>query len=177
MARDFAKLLTRVWKDEDWLSLSAIEQTVYISLLTTDDLSWCGVAPLLPQRLAGFASDLSVAKARKALDVLTEKRFVVADEDAGEVAVRSFVRNDKVVSQPNITRAMLKAFDLVRSERIASVITQELARSYAEEPDLKGWVTVKSVAPDLFDIISKGSPKGSAKGSPDPSPMGSGKAS
>lgn len=163
MARDFAKMLTRIWRDPEWLDLGTAEQSVYVALLTTDDLSWCGVAPLLPQRYAGFASDLTLPKVKKAFAGLTDRRFIIPDETTGEVAVRSFLRNDKVMSQPNIVRAMYKALGLVRSELILSNLHDEMRRSYAEAPDYAGWDTLKSLDPELMASV-KGSAKGSAKG-------------
>ena len=153
MARDFAKILTRVWDDPGWKALSTAEQSVYIGLLTTPDLSHCGVLPLLPQRVAGFAFDLNVAKVRRSFRSLSERNFVVLDQESAEIAVRSFVRNDETVSQPNMAKAMLKALRLVRSDRIRAAIIAELARAYAENPDLKGWPAVEVAEPEIWASI------------------------
>lgn len=155
MARDFAKLLTKIWSDEDWKRLSSTDHDVYLALLTTHDLSWCGVAPMLPQRLVGFASDLTLRRVDASLRRLSDVRFILNDDDTGEIAVRSFIRNDKVMSQPNIVRAMNKALSAVRSETIIDNIECELTRVFAENPEYRGWDTLKSINEQLWELATR----------------------
>jgi adenosine/AMP kinase len=156
MARNHARLLVTIWDDIDWLQLTAIQQITYLSLLSSRDLSWAGVAPLLPQRIAHHAADLTEAKVRAALKVLAGHRFVVVDERTAEVAVRSYVRHDELLKQPNVVKAMIKDLAKVHSEAIREAIGNELRRKYGEEPDLNGWATIKALAPALWHHISEG---------------------
>jgi hypothetical protein len=157
MAREYARLLVRIWDDPDWLNLTSNQQITYLALLSSRDLSWCGVAPLLPKRLAGSSTDLTEGKVRKALDELANGpgRLLVADEGTAEVAVRSFVRHDGILKQPNVTKAMVRAIPKVRSKIIQQAITVELGRKFGEDPDLKGWDTLRAEDPELFAKVSE----------------------
>lgn len=153
MARRHARLLLKIWDDDDWLALSSSQQITYLALLSSRDLSWCGVAPFIPRRLAKISSDMAERKAVANLATLAEARFIVIDHDTAEVSVRSYVRHDEFMGQPNVVKAMVKALDKVHSNVIRAVIVDELRRYLKEEPDLKGWGTVQATAPELFSEL------------------------
>lgn len=157
MARNHARLLLSVWDDPNWLGLTSQQHDVYAALLTTNDLSWCGVAPLLPQRLVGWSADLTLRKVQAALDVLSSQqagRFLIIDETTAEVGVRTFVRHDDLMKQPNVVKAMLKDLAKVRSRTIRDAIVHELRRKHAEDSELKGWATIRSLNPELFTELT-----------------------
>lgn len=155
MARKHARLLLKIWEDGDFLALTSSQQITYLALLSSRDLSWCGVAPLIPRRLAKISSDMTERKAVANLDALRSARFIVIDEDTAEVAVRSYVRHDEFMGQPNVVKAMIKALEKVHSDALRSVVVDELSRYYLEEPDLNGWGTVSSMAPELFGELQE----------------------
>ena len=165
MARDHARLLVSIWSDEEFVTLKVAQQMTYLSLISSPDLSWCGVAPLLPQRTARLAADLTEAKVRAALDELQGRRFLVIDDATAEIAVRSYVRHDGILKQPNVTKAMVKALLRIHSDDVAGVIRDELARELRENPDAKGWPSVRSEQPELFAELQE---KASQNPSPDP---------
>lgn len=165
MARDHARLLVSIWDDPEWVSLKTMQQNAYLALISSSDLSWCGVAPLLPQRLAGLAGDLTERKVRSALDTLADLRFLVIDHTTAEILVRSYVRHDGILKQPNVTKALVRALDRVHSDTLVDTVKAELARHLRDEPDLRGWDVIRSGWPDLYDQISR---KGSANPSPNP---------
>lgn len=169
MARKHARILVSIWDDPDFVALTTAQQVTYFALLSSKDLSWCGVNPLLPQRFSGLASDLNERKARAAFDALADARFIVADHDTAEVAARTFVRHDDILNQPNVTKAMGRALGLVRSDRIRRAIVDELHRVHLESPDAKGWPSLRASYPDLYAEVSKPSAKGCRKGSVNPS--------
>jgi hypothetical protein len=157
MARTHARLLVSLWNDPDWLALTSQQHDVYTALLTTHDLSWCGVAPLLPQRIVMWSSDLTARKVQTALDVLASHeagRFLVIDETTAEVSVRTFVRHDDLLKQPNVVKAMLAALDRVRSRTLRDAIVHELRRMRQEAPDLHGWDVIRSRDPELFAEVA-----------------------
>ena len=169
MARDHARLLVSIWDDDDWTSLDTASQTVYSSLISSPDLSWCGVAPLLPQRIARNASDLTERKVRTAFGALTARRFLVIDNETAEILVRSYVRHDGILKQPNVTKALVRALDRVHSPALVEAVKVELARLLADEPDHKGWDTIRSGWPELFtELHAKGQPNPSANPSTTP---------
>lgn len=162
MARDHARLLVSIWADEDFTRLTSAQQLTYLSLISSPDLSWCGVLPLLPQRLALLSSDATERKVRANLTALEDRRFIVTDEVTAEVLVRSYVRHDNLLRQPNVVKAMVKALQRVHSDHLQEVVIGELARAFREDPDAKGWPIIRSEQPELFARVS-------ANPSPNPS--------
>lgn len=132
MARDHARLYLSVWDSDDFTNLTMAEQWTYWALLSSPDLSWCGVAPLLPQRLARLSRDGQAAKISRALAGLAAKSYVLIDQDTAEVAVRTYVRHDGVMKQPNVLCASIKAWGKVHSEPIREAIRKEFGKGYVE---------------------------------------------
>ncbi len=170
MARRHARIMLSIWDDPDFTALTSGEQVTYFSLISSRDLSWCGVLPYLPKRLVRNSRSLTERKVVAALDVLTEKRFIVVDRDTDEMTVRRFIHHDEVMRQPNVAKAMARALDLVHSQRIRDVIVDELRRELTEEPDYAGWGAIALAFPELFELVN-------AKGSRNPSMNPSRKAS
>jgi len=176
MARKFARLYVNIWSDPDFVALHTDEQVVYLGLISSADISWCGVNPLLPQRFAGLAANLTEHKARRAFATLQETRFVIVDTDTAEIAARTFIRHDEVMRQPNIAKAMGRALGLVRSDRIREAILDELGREFATDPGLRGWASLQAAYPDIYDkAVAKASGNPSRKGSRKPSDNPNGK--
>lgn len=163
MARKHARILVTIWDDPEFTALTSVQQVVYFAVISSKDISWCGVNPLLPQRFAGIASDITERKALAAFEMLEARRFVVADRATAEVAARTFVRHDEILRQPNVTKAMGRAYELVRSEVIRDSITTELGRSLRDDPDASGWASLRAAYPELFNEAKR-------KASPNPSP-------
>ena len=64
MARSYAKLLTSIWRNDDYLRLGAAAQRMYVLLLSQPDLSPVGVLTVAERRLADLAPDTTVATIR-----------------------------------------------------------------------------------------------------------------
>ena len=64
MARKHARLLLSIWDDRDFTALDPTEQIVYLGICSSRDLSWCGVAPLLPKRLIRNSRNVNERKVR-----------------------------------------------------------------------------------------------------------------
>lgn len=133
MAREHARIFVSIWEEGgDFPDLTMAEQWAYFALLSSRDLSWCGVAPLIPQRLARLSKDGTPAKATKAIHGLARHGYVLMDLDTAEVAVRTFVRHDGVMKQPNVLCAAIKAWGKVHSEAIRDGLRAEFGRAYVE---------------------------------------------
>ena len=166
MARDHARLLLSIWSDPDWVTLTAAQQHAYLALVSSEDLSYCGVAPLIPARYQHISSDMTPRRFMAAVDGLEARSFVVTDRDTVEVLVRSYVRHDGLIKQPNVTKAMVTALRRVHSQRIAEAVWAEIARLYADDPGAKGWKGFAEAFPEGWgNLTANPSPKGSAKGS------------
>lgn len=161
MARRYARLWLSIWDDEDFISLDPATQNTYLMLISSRDLSWCGVAPLLPKRLARLSKGQTERKVTASIDQLEARSFVVTDTDTDEILVRRFIHYDEVIKQPNVAKAMCAATNRVHSQRITAAINGELRREFQEEPDLKGWDAIRSAFPEVY---AKASANPSAKG-------------
>ena len=145
-------------------------RSVYFGLCSSRDLSWCGVAPLLPKRLVRNSRGLTERKVSAALDRLDRDRFIVIDSATDELAIRTFIRHDEVMKQPNVVKAMGEAMKRVHSERLYEVIVDELGRDYYDHPNYSGWNTLRETFPKVWAQVEE---MGSRNPSVNPSEMGS----
>jgi hypothetical protein len=139
MSRDFARVKGSIWADDDFRVLPIASQWLYFHLLTTSTLNYAGVADWRPARIAALSGDGSAADIEEAALHLEVAQFVVIDRDSEEALVRSFLRYDGLMSQPNVAAAMVKDFACVVSRPLRGVFIHELRRLHKEDPDLRGW--------------------------------------
>ena len=169
MARDHARVELNIWADDDWLDLTPGAQHLYLVLLTHPDLSYAGVADWRPNRLRAMASHWDTDDVKRAAEELARNLYIVVDEDTEEALVRSFVRNDGLMKQPNLAKAMVKAARSIASRSIRAVLVHELLRLREDHPDLKGWES----ADELLSWRST-DPSGYPTGYPSSNPSGKG---
>lgn len=125
MARTYARVKGSVWTDEDWRSLSPEAQWAYLLLISQPQITNCGVLPYLPARWTRLAAGLTTGAVRAMLEELEHHRFVVVDEAAGEVLIRSFVKHDGVEKVPNIRQAALRQYEEIESRLIRHTLAGE----------------------------------------------------
>lgn len=126
--RRHAQIFTRIWDDEDFVSLPPSEQRLYLLLVSQRNLNYAGVVPLTERRWARYSSQTGEQDIRDALDGLAHRRYVVVDTQTQELLVRSFVRNDEVWKQPKLlTLALREALDTT-SQELRSALSAELHR-------------------------------------------------
>lgn len=128
MARSEARILVEIWDDDDFLALTPLAQRLFLFLISQRDLEHTGVIGLRERRWAKCAAGMSTGDVVAALRELEHARFVVVDEDAEEVLVRSFIRRDKVFKQPNVMRAAMDRVGEISSRRIREELLVELHR-------------------------------------------------
>jgi hypothetical protein len=139
MARTHARLRLSMWSDEDFRDLPAESQWLYMLLLTSSALSYAGVTDWRPARIAPMAVDVSPARVEAAAVELEQNHYIVVDRDTEEVLVRSFIRNDGLMDQPNVAAAMVKAYIAMASRTLQAVVVHELKRLNKEDSTLKAW--------------------------------------
>lgn len=132
MARDHVKMWLDVQDDAEFCKLTAQQQWAYWALLLSRDLSYVGVVPLLPKRFAPLAADQNARTITQAIKALADAGFVAVDNDTDEVLVKAHIRRDGILKQPNVIRAMNKAYDRVHSDRLRELIRDEVRRGIAE---------------------------------------------
>lgn len=150
MARQFGRYKISTHSDPDWGKLTTTQHDIYMALLSSPDIDWAGVVPYFPSRFAMFAADLTERKVERAWQGLAELGYLVIDKSMGEVLVRTFIKHDEVLSKPNITKAMLTAFDRIRSDAVREALVDELHALADEKPNLRGWDAVHEQSPELF---------------------------
>lgn len=165
MARDHARIYCSIWSDPAFRDLTESAQGMYFKLVSQPRLSYCGVLDYLPTRIAKLARNSTIRSVNLAVSALENDGFVVRDDETGELLVRSFVRHDGLLDSPNMTKAMVTAFETVLSDDLQAALVAELSRAYAGDSTLKGWPAMRDKSPALFSMVSaKGSRKGSANG-------------
>lgn len=146
MARDRANIFTNIWTDTDWRALSGNEQHLYLLLMTHPDLSYAGVADWRPGRLAKMRSDANKSDIESIGRSLQQKRFILIDEDTEEVLIRSYIRHDGVLKQPNLAVSFVNAYGAAASPEIRMLIIHELKRLFDEFPEWSAFRNEKVTA-------------------------------
>lgn len=106
MARTQARVLTRIWNDEDFRRLPRRAQGTYMFLLSQANLNHAGLLPLTVKRWAMTAGDCSVAEVEEDLAHLEAADYIVIDRDTEELLIRTLIRNDGIWKQPKVMQAM-----------------------------------------------------------------------
>lgn len=101
---------------------------MFLFLISQPDLEHSGVIPLRERRWSRAAAGMGSADIAKALEELAAARFVVYDEDAEELLVRSLMRWDGVWKQPNVAKSAAAQIRTVASPALRAEIGSELAR-------------------------------------------------
>jgi hypothetical protein len=135
MARRFAQLGTGLWSEPSIRSHKRDAQRAYLLVYTQPELSRCGVLPFRLRRLAALAHDDTPKSLRKAMAALETTRHLIVDEDAEELLVRTYVRHDGLLAQPQVVAAMVQDYDLIESSTIRTAFLAELRRIW-DLPDL-----------------------------------------
>jgi hypothetical protein len=128
MARSHARILVTIWADPDFRRLSVDAQRTYLLLLSQASLNNAGVLPMTIKRWAAGCDTTATGDLDKALAELDDTRFIVVDSDTEEVLIRSFIRNDGIVKQPQMMKSALREALSVESPRLRSVLAAELRK-------------------------------------------------
>jgi hypothetical protein len=131
-----ARILRSIWLNEEWLDLSIPAQWLYTRILTSAKVSKAGVAEWRPKVLTQSAIGVSAELLESAALELEETMFLVIDRGTEEVLIRSFVRNDGLLAQPNMATAVAKAYADIGSRRLRGVLNHELHRLQNDQPGL-----------------------------------------
>lgn len=159
MARDHARLFTRIWSDPAWRKLTAAQQRAYTQVLSDPSLTYCGVTSVTMKRWALQSVDTPERLLRKAFDGLAEARWLVFDWDTEEVLVRSFIRNDKVLCVPNVAKSAYAAYQAVLSPVIRAEVLVEVHRIRKGHPEAYRDPAIAAVEPWFTEPLPEGLPE------------------
>lgn len=169
MARSEARFQFTIWRGLEGTSSNA--RLLYTVLLTDPTVNHAGVGPI---RLAKWARNaaLTIEETSKALAELSDGGFVVFDEDADEVLVRTMIRNDGVADQPFVLKGAIREALRTESPMLRQALAAELRRLPARKPDgvSRGGKLVTYPDPHAAAVELEAScPATAAKGSANPS--------
>ena len=181
MPRTEARVFTSIWKDPDFLALDGGAQRLYLFLISQEELTYCGVMPLRVPRWARKAAGLTADAVERSLGTLegkpypsangaaapSRRPFILADEDSGELFVRSLLRRDGAWKQPNLLKQARESAAQIESPRILGILLAELRRLPVDESPSE---QVRTLVAEFIADLELGSPYPSAY--PDPNPNG-----
>jgi hypothetical protein len=127
MPRSFGRVLSSIWDDEDFRSVSLEARAVYIFLFSQKDLNHAGVIGIRMRRWGRMLA-LSPQTVSDLLDELAKAQYVVIDDETEELLVRSLIRRDDIWRQPNVFKAAAADARAVQSSGIKGVLLAEIRR-------------------------------------------------
>ena len=160
MARVYGKLLTSIWTDQEFASLSAATQRLYMLLLASPKMSSAGVLPLQVARWSKTARDSSLEGSERALSELEARGYLVVDRESDEVWIRSFIKHDKGYANGNLAKGIVSAIENgIESVDISRLAAGEMMKCLQEGPS-------KDVTNALMDALGKALAKAIPETSP-----------
>lgn len=163
MAREHARILCSVWQPgDDFRQRSADAQRLYFLIISQREINNAGVIPVMVSKWARLSSTTTVADIEKALDELEQHRYVIVDRDTEELLVRTFLRGDNVIRQPNILKSALRLARQIESQKLRVALARELARI----PSREAFDTAAEITPA---VVKRGDENPSVNPSPNPS--------
>lgn len=166
MARTEARISVEIWNDPDFKALSRNAQGMYAFLISQQDLLHIGLIGIRLRRWASAAAGLTPADVERDLQELEAARFIVADWDAEELLIRTFLRGDKVYRQAQVLAAAASQVTLVTSLTLRVALRVELERIAALEMNSNCAALVAQMLDQLADATQPSDSKG-----PDVSPV------
>ena len=121
--------------------MSTGAQWLYMFLLTSPTLTYAGISDWRPARIAAKVDGVDADEIRRRAAELEAGRFAYVDESTEEVVIRSFLRHDGLLLNPNLWRSVSIDFADIASGRLQSVVAVEAKRLRDEHPD--GFTTSK----------------------------------
>ncbi|MEM9609947.1 MAG: hypothetical protein AAGA99_21180 [Actinomycetota bacterium] len=176
MSRRYAKLQTTIWADEDFTALSGTARFLFVRLLSEPTLSHAGVCAVQERRWAR-SMGFDVAEVTIALDELTDGRFVLVDEDQGELLVRSWVRHAGMLDSPKTVAPVAKDIDLISSRALREAVLMEVARRAPEIASDAAREKLGELIPTRWDTPPDSPPDAPSNALPDSPPDGPGSGS
>jgi hypothetical protein len=124
--RSHGRILVSIWRNREFVARSVEAQRCYMMLLAQKDINNAGVQPWMVRKWAKGCAATSEDDVMRALDELQAHRFVCYDLDTEELFIRSFIRNDGILKQPNMLKNGLRAAEQTESPRLRSALADEL---------------------------------------------------
>lgn len=128
MPRDHGRILSSIWRDPDFRRLQPEPQRLYLLLLSQPNVNNAGVLPLQVGKWAKGCESTTEEEILRSLQALSRADFAYFDDDSEETFIRSYIRNDGILKQPNILKNALRCSEAVESAYLRAAIAIELRR-------------------------------------------------
>lgn len=166
MPRDHARIRLDIWTDDDFTDLTSPAQWLYLYLLSSGGLSYCGVTDWRPGRIAAASAELTANDVEMIVRELEDGEYVVIDRASEECLIRSFVKHDGFMDKWNMAAAFCSAWTAVSSKALRGVAVHELKRLQKDNPDWGTWdrddvklvLTKRSITPATARGMTQPSP-------------------
>lgn len=133
MARSYASLTTSVASDHEWCALTSDLQWAYILLLRLPKLSLAGCVDVKLRPWARLASDVDEMDLASLFAALEQRRFIRWDRDTDEIAIRTFIRNDRVLQNRNSGKGMWVAWAAIESADLRQFVAANMPAEAFDE--------------------------------------------
>lgn len=125
--RPFAKFYRAIWADDEFKSLDSGPQRMFMLLLSQPTITLAGTMPLQVNKWSRLATDTPSELLREHLAALTERCFVVVDEDTEELLIRTVMKNDTLWNRsPKTQLGVLRHCLKVESPLIRLTLADEI---------------------------------------------------
>ncbi|MGW5267302.1 hypothetical protein ACWEQ4_01500 [Rhodococcus sp. NPDC003994] len=152
--RKYERTNNDIWTDEDFRALPPAAQHLYFVLSTDPTMTQTGVADWRPARIALKSAGWTPAAVCDAARILAERLFIVVDEESEEVLLRSKIKHDAVLVNPNSAVGMCNKVPMIASTTLVGVVVFELRKLRVKYPDLPGWTSANS-ASRLAELLDR----------------------
>lgn len=123
MTSHHGTVLSSIWSDPQFRDLTMPSQWLYMRLLSSPLRNLVGVVPLQPRAWRSSVVGVHLDDIAKALDELATSRFVLTDDDADELLIRTAIKHDPP-RNPSATLGMWRQWQRVGSRLLrATVVT------------------------------------------------------
>lgn len=135
MARTYARVLTNIWENEQFRTLTADAKLLYLHLISRRDLSSAGHCIIRERQWATQALEGDARRATTALSELETGRYVIIDDDSGELLIRTFIRHDGGYRNPKHRRGIESAIAAIDSRTLRNIAHESLASALVGPTD------------------------------------------
>jgi hypothetical protein len=126
--RLYARTSTDMPDEPSIKALDVEAQWLYDRLRFRPELTRCGVVSYRPAMWAELGANATERKVRTWTKQLIASNHIVVDEPRAECLVRTYVRHDGLLAQPNVVANMVNDFHLITSEKIRLAFLIEFRR-------------------------------------------------
>lgn len=125
MARHYARILTNIWDNEEFVDLDPDAKLLYFHVCSRRDLSFSGHLVMRERLWAQQVFKGDLERSTAALQALAAGDYVIIDETTNELFVRTFIRHDGAYRNPKMRPAIRSCITRVESERLRTLAATE----------------------------------------------------